>query len=121
MTDTMQFRDFIFRHNPQTIAVSCAANVVPHFCPGKGDVVQNLGRRGRIVRCSGSFFGTSFREAMAQLTEFRQKTNETTGGMLFIPGVEPFMAQLREFAFDAQGDGRIIGYTMVFVEAQVAV
>ena len=119
MSSVMQFRDFVFRNNPHTITISDAANLAVHFCPGRGEIVQNMGPHARRVECKGCFFGDTMREAMAQLVQFRQKTQDAQAGMLFVPGLEPFLAQLRELVFEEQGDGRIIGYNMVFVEAKV--
>jgi len=117
MVETMQFRDFLFPHNPHTITVRQPEGLVGHFCPGKGDVLQHLGARARTVRCQGSFFGATYTQALAQLRAFRQKTQDSRRGMLLVPGMEPLLAYLSEFAFNAQGDGKIIPYTMVFTEA----
>lgn len=113
--DTMQFRDFIFKNNPQKISVSDSSNLVSHFCPGKAEITQDLGKKARVVTCSGSFWGDSFSEAVNQLLDFRQRSGGV--GMLFLPGIPPFPARLSELSFDAQGDGRIIPYTMRFLEA----
>lgn len=110
----LQFRDFIFKTNPEKISVSHAKNVVSHFCPGKSEITQDMGERARVAVLSGSFWGESFAEAMRQLNDFRAKSGEA--GMLFLPGFPPFAARLTDFAFDAIGDGRIIPYTMRFVE-----
>lgn len=67
-----------------------------------------------MVTCSGSFWGPSFSEAIKELIEFRQRGDSV--GMLYLPGIAPFPARLRELAFDAEGDGRIIPYTMSFIE-----
>lgn len=117
MTDTMQFRDYLFPHNPQSITVTQGAGAVVLFCPGKGEIVQNLGGKARVVRCAGSFFGESFGEAAAQLEAFRRGAERDAPGTLFLPGVEPFQAHLRELVFETSGDGRILPYTMLFVEA----
>ncbi len=109
-----QFRDYVFRHNPAKITVSDPRAVVSHFCPGGPEVAQDLGTRPRTVVCSGSFFGESLGEAMGQLIEFRQ--NSFGPGMLYLPGVPPFPARLLELDFDAEGDGRIILYTIKFIE-----
>lgn len=111
---TMQFKDYIFRHNPARITVSEAKAVVTHVCPGGGEISQELGRKARIILCSGSFFGTTMAHAMSQLTAFRQKA--TGEGMLYLPGIPPFSARLLELVFDAEGDGRVILYTMKFTE-----
>lgn len=118
MNDTMQFRDYIFPHNPQSITVTRAAETAVHFCPGKGEVAQRLGASVRAVRCNGSFFGDSFEQAAAQLREFRSKAEREEPGTLFLPGSEPFAAHLRELTYEATGDGRIIPYSMLFVEAE---
>ncbi len=107
---TMQFRDYIFRHNPARIAVSDPRAVVTHICPGGAEIAQELGTRARVITCSGSFFGNGMTEAMGQLLEFRRKAEGE--GMLYLPGLPPFPARLLELKFDAEGDGRIILYTM---------
>lgn len=117
MVETMQYRSFIFRNNPQNITLYQPNEVVAHFCPGAGDVVQRLGPRARTVRCQGSFFGPSYREAMKQLQDFRACVADGEKGMLLIPGMAPFLAYLKELTFDATGDGKIIPYTMLFTEA----
>lgn len=115
--EVMQFRDFVFRHNPAKITVRSVNETASHLCPGRGEVLQQLGARGRTVRCEGSFFGASYAGALAQLLEFRQKSADGARGMLYVPGHAPFMACLTELVFDAQGDGKIIPYTMLFTEA----
>lgn len=112
---SMQFRDFMFKTNPEKISVSDSKNVVSHFCPGKAEITQDMGKKARVVVLSGSFWGDSFSEAMSQLLDFRAKSGDV--GMLFLPGLPPFPARLTELAFDARGDGRIIPYTMRFLEA----
>ena len=116
--DKMQFRGFVFPHNPQSITVSSSAQVAAYFCPGLGEYTQDMGRRGRTVRCGGCFFGENAAQALAQLSRFRQEADGGRTGMLYLPGVEPFMATLREFVFEEQGDGCILPYTMVFAEAE---
>lgn len=113
---TMQFKDFIFRHNPERISVGDSRRIVSHFCPGAAEITQNLGQNARAVTCAGCFFGDNFSEALAQLLEFRQKSDGETG-MLYLPGLPPFPAKLVELAFEATGDGRVIPYTMRFLEA----
>lgn len=112
---SLQFKDFIFKNNPEKISVSDSKNVASHFCPGKAEITQDMGSKARSVTLSGSFWGGSFSEAMSQLIDFRARSGGV--GMLFLPGLPPFPARLTELAFDAQGDGRIIPYTMRFLEA----
>lgn len=118
MSDTMQYHDFLFPHNPQSITISSSVNTVALFCPGQGELVQQLGPKCRTVRCTGSFWGTSFESACADLAAFRQTCAQIEAGLLFIPGLAAFPAYLREFRCEASGDGRILPYTMLFVEAE---
>lgn len=116
--NTMQYRDYIFTHNPQTIQITHGVGTVSLFCPGRGEVVQQLGGKANVVQCSGSFFGNSYAQALAELEAFRKSADANTPGSLFLPGMHPFFAYLREFVYEASGDGRIIPYTMTFVEAE---
>jgi len=117
----MQYGDYIFRHNPAKIRVTDQNNIGEFFCPGKGSVTQNLGQTPRKIVCGGSFTGITPREALEQAVEFRRKTLSQRPGMLFLPGMEPFMAQLREFILDAEGDGRVLPYSITFVEQGAAI
>lgn len=116
--DTMQFRDYIFRHNPQSVTITDGEAVVRHLCPGAGTYIQGLGKQARTVKCCGCFLGDTPEEAFALAAEFRQKTSASQAGMLFVPGLSPFPARLREFVLDAQGDGRALPYTITFLEQE---
>lgn len=114
-TNTMQFRGYVFTTNPEKISVGETRNVARHFCPGKAEISQDMGKKARVVTCTGSFWGESFSDAMRELLKFREQGDGV--GMLYLPGMPPFAARLVELAFDAQGDGRIIPYSMRFIEA----
>ena len=112
----LQFKDYIFPINPRKIDISFPVANVQQFAPGKGDIVQNLGRRGRVVQCEGEFFGRDVAETEAQLAEFSLISKQFTRGVLSIPGYENMYAYLNRFAFSEEGDGRTIRYTMEFIE-----
>ncbi|MCL2056717.1 MAG: hypothetical protein FWH02_05815 [Oscillospiraceae bacterium] len=112
----MQFRDYVFRHNPAKIRVSSRNLIAEDFLPGKGGVTRGLGKVPRQVVCSGSFSGANAADALEQAAGFRRSTAHEQSGVLFLPGMEPFTAQLREFVMEAEGDGRVIPYTITFVE-----
>jgi len=113
---TMQFRDFTFPHNPQSITIRAGNRVVVHLCPGHREITQNLGTESRVVTCKGSFFGASYPEAASQLERFKTAAGAGQAGLLFIPGLAPIFAHLQQLAVEASGDGRILPYTMAFVE-----
>lgn len=112
----MQFGNYIFRHNPEVISVAGGNRTVTHFRPGAGEICRNLGERASEVTCSGSFFGGDLPDAMGQLLAFRKTAADSPSATLFVPGLPPMRAVLRELAFDCRGDGRLIPYTMRFVE-----
>lgn len=118
MISSMQFRDYVFRSNPQSITVKSGTETAVHFCPGQGDVVQNLGSHRLTVECRGSFWGDSFQTALSQLEAFRRGAEQREAGCLFIPGMPPLMAHLRSLTFEVNGDGKIIPYVMEFREAE---
>ena len=112
----MQFRDYIFDHNPSSITLRERERTVTHIRPGTGNISQHLGTQGRRVTCKGAFFGASYSEASVSLQRFRAAACGGATGLLFLPGMEPFPGRLTDFAVEAQGDGCIISYTMVFDE-----
>ena len=117
---TMQFRDYVFRHNPAIIRVEESPVLSEDYCPGLGLLVQNHGRGARVVTCSGSFWGATADDAFRQCESLRQAANKERTGLLCLPGVAPFYAHMRALTVDARGDGLLLPYTVVFVE-QVAI
>ena len=115
----MQFRGFSFSRNPQSIIISRGNRLAGHVLPGGGTVVQALGTAPATITCKGSFFGASFAEAAAELENFRAEAAGKQAGLLFVPGLEPMQVYLREIVCEASADGRILPYTMVFVEGAV--
>jgi len=115
--DSMQFRDFIFPHNPASITVENLGRHATFFCPGHGEVVQTLSS-GRIrVRCTGDFICTDAGESAALIASFVEKCADGKSGFLAVPGYPPFLAVLAEHSFGARGDGRVTSYAMQFIQA----
>ena len=114
---TMQFRDFLFPHNPAAITVERLGRQAAFFCPGHGEVVQTLSEGRRQVRCQGDFVCSSAGETAALIASFEQKAADGKPGVLVLPGMAPMIAVLAEHSFQARGDGRAAPYTMRFVQA----
>ena len=113
----MQFRDFIFEHNPGVILLERQGRQAVFFCPGHGEVVQTLSQGRRQVRCTGDFVCPSASEAAALMAQFEQKCADGQPGILSLPGMDNMLAVLAEHSFTARGDGRTVPYTMRFIEA----
>ena len=115
---TMQFRSFNFANNPQRITIQQSSKLASHSLPYGGAIVQQLGNVPRIITCKGAFLGKSFAQSNSQLESFRAAAASEKAGLLFLPGFEPMLAHLRELVCEASSDGRILPYTMVFVEEE---
>jgi len=113
----MQYKDFIFPHNPAVITLRSDGRHAAFFCPGYGDIVQPLGDGARQVICAGSFVCASALQAQELLARFKEKTSGVSPGALILPGFEPMLAVLAESSFEARGEGRVLPYTMRFVES----
>lgn len=110
----MQFHNYIFSHNPSEITVKNSNKIITHFCPGMGEFSDNLGMLVQNVECLGNFLGDNYNMALLQLNKFIAVAQNTQAGLLYIPGLAPFMAYVSEFVYKAQGSGRIISYNIKF-------
>lgn len=76
-----------------------------------------MGSKLRRVTCQGSFFGTSPQEVRKQLDSFQSATS-TAANLLILPGYPPFVATLESVSIRCESDGKILPYTMIFVEEE---
>jgi hypothetical protein len=118
--EKMQFKSFIFPHNPASIVVERPGRHAVFFRPGHGEVVQALGPGVKQVRCSGSFLAPTPPQAAALVAEFEEKSADSTPGILVLPGLGSMEAVLTELRWEAVGEGREVPYTMTFLQAEVS-
>ncbi|MEM1484358.1 hypothetical protein V6615_05695 [Oscillospiraceae bacterium PP1C4] len=111
----LQFGTFLFEHNPRKIELSFSNNVAGHILPARGTVSQNIGPRCRVVRCEGEVFASSADGAAAKLSAIGAVCT-SKGEILYLPTGERFQAIVSRFGYSAQGDGRVISYTIEFIE-----
>ncbi len=110
----MQYKDFIFPHNPRKIEVETGILTSSLLCPFAGTMVQRLGQSPRAVTGEGQFFGPralyDYRrlEALLQLPE---------AGYLAIPGLPAMQAYFVRLALSCEGDGQMIHYRFGFLES----
>ena len=91
--DRMQFGDYLFPHNPHTIQVETAQKAAELFLPRLGGRIQPLGPQCRRITCKGELFSDS-----------PQKTGKALSSLF------------ERLTYTADGDGRVIAYTAVFLE-----
>ena len=53
----MQFKDFVFPHEPAKLEVGAVNRLGVGHCPGYGPVIQELGVQQRVITGEGAFFG----------------------------------------------------------------
>lgn len=112
----LQFGTYVFEHNPRKISMGFESAVAAQLLPSWGVISQNMGARCRLVRCEGEVFAATPDGAAAKLAELSALC-VSTAAMLYLPTGERFSAYLLRFGYAAQGDGRVITYTMEFTEA----
>ena len=110
----MQFGEYLFPHNPKTIQMEAVHRAAELFFPQMGSRVQPLGPQCRRITCKGELFSQSASKTLKELQALSQMAGQVK--TLFLPTGEAFSALLEQFSYTAQGDGRIIAYSAVFLE-----
>lgn len=116
MMNKMQFRGFVFPQNPEKITITSANKIDTHHLPGYGEVSCFNGKQIRKITCNGSFFGNSSSTPSSNMQELLSMADNESAGMLYLPGLKPTFAFLKEASFFCIEDGRILPYTLVFYE-----
>lgn len=112
----LQYGTFTFENNPRRIELSGSNAIAAHTLPFHGTVSQNLGPRGRAARCSGEVFAQDAASALEKLAALRAACSGVGAAQLTLPTGDTFLAFVSRFAYTAQGDGRVLAYTIDFVE-----
>lgn len=82
MQTTMQFKSFIWPHNPNTFQSHLKRETVVLKYPGGGYTIQDLGTGGRTLEGKGEFFGTN---AYNDFRRLAQVFCEDGAGVLYHP------------------------------------
>lgn len=79
---SMRFKDYVWPHNPRTYEIGFTRDVAVHRVPFGAYVLQQMGRRQRILRGEGEFVGEG---AYAEFKKLATVFYESTPGMLTHP------------------------------------
>lgn len=113
ISSQMKYKDFIFDYNPSQISIDSKKNLVEIKLPFLGSVIQDFGREKRVVSGSGEFFGS---DCINKFNEFSKLCEDNESGYLLIPGLEPFLAFLKNVKMKADPTPNLIAYSFEFWE-----
>lgn len=114
----MRFKGYQWRHNPCEIRFECEKNIKELTAPYEKEVLQNLGRKNRLIIGKGELCGEDCREQFAALWKL---FNQGGTGVLAIDCIEPIYAVFESLTVIGEPKPDILTYTFVFREDMEAV
>lgn len=109
----MSYRNYVWPYNPETIKIEHAKNIGTFKIPYSGNVLQNLGEKGRTVTGSGHFTGSGSTDEFKKLAAVFSVSGS---GQLSLPGVSPFTAVFSSLTMKDAVKPNCIGYEFTFLE-----
>lgn len=109
----MKYKDFEWKHNPETIEITLERGLRRHLVPYVGGLVQDMGGAGRVIKGSGCFFGE---ECLLTFLELSAVLDEHGPGTLSLPGLEPFSAVVRSYGLSCEPGPELVRYQFEFWE-----
>lgn len=109
----MSYKDYVWPYNPETIKIEHAKNIGTFKIPYSGNVLQNLGEKGRTVTGSGHFTGSGSTDEFKKLAAVFSLLGS---GQLSLPGVSPFTAVFSSLTMKGAAKPNCIGYEFIFLE-----
>ncbi|MFI3312424.1 MAG: LysM peptidoglycan-binding domain-containing protein [Eubacteriales bacterium] len=113
MLPSMRFKTFIFPHNPRTYQIEFGRDVVEHKVPNGTYVLQNLGRKGRILRGSGEFYGDDAYDTFKELATLFYSEE---AGELYHPIWQTSRAYFIELTLNQEPREDYVSYSFAFQE-----
>lgn len=111
--ENMVYKDYKWRHNPRKIEVIQDRNIKEQIIPFFGNELQDYGRKKRVIKGFGEFFGE---DAIEQYNEL-YKVFEASGiHYLKVPGISPFLASFVSLKLIGESNPNIIKYEFEFWE-----
>lgn len=109
----MQFQGYCWPNNPYEITVQYTRAVQEQQQPGCRSVVQNMGRRCRVIAGKGIFLGAGCREQFDRLAALLEQGGE---GLLTLPGEAPLRAVFASLKLTGESRPNQLGYSFQFYE-----
>lgn len=109
----MQFKSFVWPHNPQVYSIEYQRAVARHKLPFGRYHVQNLGLKGRVLRGEGEFIGASAYNDFKRLAGLFY---EETPGVLIHPVWQGSRAYFLELELRQEPRADYVRYRFAFLE-----
>lgn len=110
---TMQYKDYVWAHNPKIINITSERDVKESIIPYSGNEFQDFGRKKRIVKGIGEFFGS---DCIDQYNALFNIFKSGTLGYLSLPNVSPFLAAFKSLKIEGKPKPDILTYSFEFWE-----
>lgn len=110
---TMQYKDYIWSHNPKIINISSDRDVKESTIPYAGNEFQDYGRKKRIVKGIGEFFGN---DCLDQYNALFNIFKSGTLGYLSLPNITPFLAAFKSLKIEGKSKPNVLSYSFEFWE-----
>ncbi len=111
----MRFCKKPFADNLTSLSISGTKDIKKIRLCGGENVIQNFGRRPRVISGCGELHPPAAEKEMRRM---RGMFSAGDRGVLVIPGYEPFFAVLNSLVFEAREDGAAVNYSFEFCEIE---
>lgn len=112
--EKLRYKDYTFRVNPRRLEVTGERQLARAQAPFAGEAVYDLGPRAAVVYGEGEFFGAN---AMQEYLKLEAVYRQGEAGLLYLPGLKPFMAHFALFKTIGEPGREGFSYAFRFVEA----
>lgn len=110
---SMRFKDYVWPHNPRVYEISFRREICAHRVPFGAYVLQNMGRRNRVMRGDGAFVGPG---AYAEFKKLATVFYDTTPGILVHPLWDTATAYLVSLSLKQEPTEDYVAYSFEFWE-----
>lgn len=109
----MSYKNYTWPHNPAEISVEETKNLKEFNIPFFNNVLQNYGRKKRIVKGKGEFFGE---DCIEQFQKLRELYAQEGIGYLKLPNMTPFLAVFYALEMLGSSSSNTVEYAFEFWE-----
>lgn len=110
---TLRFNGDILPHNPHTLKIYYSRDIKKISIPNYGEIYGDYGKNSRIITGEGELSGDNAVKRFLKLTELH---DNGTVGILTLPEMDPFYAELSELSLIREPKDGVIGYKFKFIE-----